>query len=216
MDATSPRSVDVSSDSRSWTLRTRRWIDRALPMDHLLPDRQPYFVGSWVYVFGVITIAALVWVVVSGVVLAFMGPQWWHVSSLGRFFNSLHFWSVQMFFVFMVLHLWGQYFAAGWRDGRAVTWMIGVVIFGVSILTAFTGYLSQQNFDSQFIAINAKDAMNGAGIGAFFNVLNFGQMYGLHVMLLPIAVTFLVVWHIVMVRMRGVVKPIGAEGAAKS
>jgi len=86
----------------------------------------------------------------------------------------------------------------------------------VSILTAFTGYLSQQNFDSQFIAINAKDAMNGAGIGAIFNVLNFGQMYGLHVMLLPIGVTFLVVWHIVMVRTKGVVKPIDAEGASRS
>ena len=163
-----------------------------------------------------VTIAALVWVIVSGVVLAFMGPQWWHISNVGRFFNGLHFWSVQMFFIFMVLHLWGQYFAAGWRDGRVATWMIGVVIFGVSILTAFTGYLSQQNFDSQFIAINAKDAMNGAGIGAFFNVLNFGQMYGLHVMLLPIGVTFLVAAHIVLVRMRGVVKPIGAEGGVRS
>ena len=201
---------------RSWTYRTRQWVDRVLPMDHLLPHRQPYYVGSWVYVFGVITIAALVWVVVSGVVLSFMGPQWWHVSSLGRFFNSLHFWSVQLFFIFMVLHLWGQYFMAGWREGRAATWMIGVVIFGSSILTAFTGYLSQQNFDSQFIAINAKDAMNGAGIGAFFNVLNFGQMYGLHVMLLPIVVTFLVVVHIVMVRARGVVKPIDREGGSPS
>jgi ubiquinol-cytochrome c reductase cytochrome b subunit len=105
---------------------------------------------------------------------------------------------------------------AGWRHGRAATWMIGVVIFGVSILTAFTGYLSQQNFASQFVAINAKDAMNGAGIGAFFNVLNFGQMYGLHVMLLPIGVTFLVVAHIVLVRARGVVKPIDAEGGARS
>ena len=151
---------------------------------------------------------------VSGVVLSFMGPQWWHDTGVGRFFNSLHFWSVQMFFLFMVLHLWGQYFMAGWRDGRALTWMIGVVIFATSILTAFTGYLSQLNFDSEFIAINAKDAMNGAGIGAFFNVLNFGQMYGLHVMLLPMAVTFIVVAHIVMVRSRGVVKPIDPEGGA--
>jgi quinol-cytochrome oxidoreductase complex cytochrome b subunit len=200
----------------SWTLRSRQFIDRFLPMDHLLPDRQPYYVGSWVYVFGVVTIAALVWVVVSGVILSFMGPQWWHDSSLGRFVNSVHFWSVQMFFLFMVLHLWGQYFMAGWRDGRAATWMIGVVIFATSIITAFTGYLSQQNFDSQFIAVNAKDAMNAGGIGAFFNVLNFGQMYGLHVMLLPITITFLVVWHIVMVRSKGVVKPIGAEGGAAS
>ena len=210
-----PTTPNGSVDS-SWTGRVREAIDRMLPMDHLLPRRQPYYVGSWVYVFGVITIAALVWVVLSGVVLSFMGPQWWHDTGLGRFFNSLHFWSVQMFFFFMVLHLWGQYFMAGWRDGRALTWMIGVVIFGASILTAFTGYLSQQNFDSQFIAINAKDAMNSAGIGAFFNVLNFGQMYGLHVMLLPITVTFVVVVHIVMVRARGVVKPIGAEGGSAS
>jgi len=40
-------------------------------------------------------------------------------------------------------------------------------------------------------------------------------MYGLHVMLLPIGVTFLVVVHIVLVRMRGVVKPIDAEGRAR-
>ena len=198
----------------SWTGRVRTTWNRVLPMEHLLPSRQPYYVGSWVYVFGVITIAALVWVVVSGVVLSFMGPQWWHETGVGRFFNSLHFWSVQMFFIFMVLHLWGQYFMAGWRDGRATTWIIGVVIFASSILTAFTGYLSQLNFDSEYIAISAKDAMDGAGIGAFFNVLDFGQMYGLHVMLLPVTVTFLVVAHIVMVRSRGVVKPIDPEGGA--
>ena len=216
MSATDSVEAPAAGDATSWTLRSRGFIERNVPMDHLLPHRQPYYVGSWVYVFGVITIAALVWVVVSGVVLSFMGPQWWHASSVGRFFNGLHFWSVQLFFIFMVLHLWGQYFMAGWRDGRAATWMIGVVIFAVSILTAFTGYLSQQNFDSQFIAINAKDAMNAGGIGAFFNVLNFGQMYGLHVMLLPIAITFLVVAHIVMVRARGVVKPIDAPGGAQS
>ncbi len=206
----------IATKPSSWTLRLRRAIDRGLPTEHLLPDRQPYYVGSWVYVFGVATIAALVWVVGSGVVLSFMGPQWWHDSHLGKFVNSAHLWSVQLFFLFMVLHLWGQYFMAGWRHGRATTWMVGVVIFGISILTAFTGYLSQQNFASQFIAINAKDAMNGAGVGAFFNVLNFGQMYGLHVMLLPIGVTLLVLVHIVLVRMRGVVKPIDPEGGARS
>jgi quinol-cytochrome oxidoreductase complex cytochrome b subunit len=144
-----PVPIQSPSPSRSWTLRVRQAIDSHLPMDHLLPDRQPYYVGSWVYVFGVVTIAALVWVIVSGVVLSSFGPQWWHDSSVGRFFNRLHFWSVQLFFIFMVLHLWGQYFMAGWRSRRAATWMIGVVIFGTSILTAFTGYLAQQNFDAQ-------------------------------------------------------------------
>ncbi len=202
---------DRTRSRGSWSGAAREWLAASLPLEHLLPDRQPYFVGSWVYVFGVTTIAALVWVVASGVILSIFGPQWWHVSAIGRFLNSVHFWSVQMFFIFMVLHLWGQYFAAGWRDGRAPTWIVGVVIFAISVVTAFTGYLSQQNFDSQWIAVNAKDAVNATGLGAFFNVLNFGQMYGLHVMLLPVLVTTLVIVHLVQVRLRGVVRPIEAR-----
>ena len=197
-------------EAGSWTGAIRQRLAAGLPIERLLPDRQPIYVGSWVYVFGVITIAALIWVIGSGVVLALFGPQWWHTTSAGRFFNSLHFWSVQVFFVFMVLHLWGQFFMASWRNGRAPTWMIGAVTFLISILAAFTGYLAQQNLDAQWIGVNAKDAVNSSGLGGFFNVLNFGQMYGLHVMLVPIAITVLVVIHVVQVRMRGVVAPIDA------
>ena len=207
---------EPQTELSSWTLAIRHYLERRLPLTQLLPDRQPFYVGSWVYVFGVVAIVGLMWVVGSGVVLAFFGPQWWHQSGVGHFFNSLHFWAVQVFFVFMVLHLWGQYFAAGWRDGRAPTWMVGVVIFAVTIVTAFTGYVSQQNFDGQWIAVNAKDATNAAGVGSFFNVLNFGQMYGLHVMLLPVLVTTLVVVHIVQVRMRGVVRPIEPSPTART
>jgi quinol-cytochrome oxidoreductase complex cytochrome b subunit len=203
-----PAPGPMGERSGSWTARARAEMAQRLPRENLLPDRQPYYVGSWVYVFGVVTIAALVLTVLSGIILALAGPDWWHLSTAGRFFNSLHFWSVQVFFVFMVLHLWGQYFMASWRGGRATTWMIGVVIFAISIAAAFTGYLSQQNFASQWIAVSAKDALNAAGLGAFFNVLNFGQMYGIHVVLLPAAIIVLVALHILWVRMKGVVRPI--------
>ena len=204
-----PSSVPApESTDATWTGAIRRFLQRRLPLAHLLPVRQPFFVGSWVYVFGVVAITALIWVIGSGIVLAFFGPGWWHVSGIGRFVNSVHFWAVQVFFVFTVIHLWGQYFMASWRDGRATTWLVGVVIFVVGLVTAFTGYVSQQNLDAQWIAINAKDGINATGAGAFFNVLDFGQMYGIHVMLLPILVTMLVVIHVVQVRMRGVVRPI--------
>src|SRR5579859_1389558 len=196
-----------------WTGALRRLVERDLPADSLMPVEQPTYVNSWVYVFGVVTVAALVWVILTGVVLSFFGPQWWHLSGVGRFFNSMHFWSVQIFFAAMVLHLWTQYFGAGWRDGRAGTWVVGAVIFAISIVAAFTGYLSQQNFDAQWIAVNAKDAINSSGAGAFFNVLNFGQMYGIHVMLVPTVVLALIGLHLVQVRMRGVVKPIAKEEA---
>src|ERR1700681_2449974 len=121
IDPDSAAQVPPSAGQREvggWTGPVSGWLERRLPIHKLLPTRQPYYIGSWVYVFGVVTIAALVWVVLSGVILAFFGPEWWHVAGAGRFVNSLHFWSIQLFFIFMVLHLWGQYWAAGWRDAR--------------------------------------------------------------------------------------------------
>jgi ubiquinol-cytochrome c reductase cytochrome b subunit len=158
-------------------------------------------------VLGILTLASFVLLVFSGTILAAFGPQWWHVSAAGRFFNSIHFWSVQLFFFCMVLHLWAQFFMGAWRDGRAMTWVTGAVTFVAAIGTAFTGYLSQQNLDSQWIAVQGKDAMNAIGIGGFFNLLNFGQMYGFHIFILPWLVAALIAVHVLQVRSRGVVKP---------
>jgi ubiquinol-cytochrome c reductase cytochrome b subunit len=121
--------------------------------------------------------------------------------------NSLHLWSVEAFFFFMVIHLWGKFFMAAWRGKRRLTWMTGVVAFVVSIGAAFTGYLSQTNFDSQWISTQAKDGINSTGAGAVFNVLNFGQMLMWHIVLLPVAVVIIAGLHVLMVRRRGVVPP---------
>ena len=74
-----------------------------------------------------------------------------------------------------------------WRGRRRTTWITGVVSFLVSVGAAFTGYLSQQNFDSQWISTQAKDGINSTGAGAIFNVTNFGQMLMWHIVLLPLA-----------------------------
>jgi ubiquinol-cytochrome c reductase cytochrome b subunit len=192
----------------TWTGRAREAAVAALPPDKLLPDTQPVFVASWIYVFGVLTLAAFIVVLASGAVIALAGPAWWHTSGLGHFFNSMHLWSTELFFFFMVVHLWGKFFMAAWRGRRALTWITGAVSFLVSIGTAFTGYLTQQNFDSQWIGTQAKDGLNASGVGAFFNVLNFGQMLMWHIVLLPLVVALLIGGHILLVRRRGVCPPL--------
>jgi quinol-cytochrome oxidoreductase complex cytochrome b subunit len=201
----------VESAPTGWTARLRTRISHIVPEGQALPDRQPVYMSSWIYIFGVLTLAALVVVVVSGILLAMGGVTWWHVSGLGRFVNSLHLWSVELFFAFMVVHLWGKFWMAAWRGNRALTWMTGVVAFLASIGTAFTGYLSQANFASQWISTQAKDGINSIGAGAFFNVLNPGQMLLWHVVLLPLAVGVIVVLHVILVRRHGIVPPIDAD-----
>ena len=108
----------------------------------------------------------------------------------------------------MVVHLWGKYWMAAWRGGRVRVWVTGAITFLIAIPCALTGYVSQQNFDAQWIATQAKDGLNAAGVGAFFNVTNFGQMYSFHILLLPVAVCALVAGHVLLVRRNGVVPPI--------
>ena len=200
-----------ASAERSWTVRLRRRAVAALPPEKLLPDGQPTYVASWIYVFGVLSIASLATIILTGTILSLKGPTWWHVSGIGHFFNSMPLWSVELFFFFMAVHLWGKYWMAAWRGGRARVWMTGAVTFLVAIPAALTGYVSQQNFDAQWISTQAKDAMNSVGIGAFFNLLNFGQMYSYHVLLLPAAVVALVIAHVLLVRKHGVVPPYELE-----
>jgi len=205
----------LPGDERQWTAKVRTATVAALPPDKMLPDRQPAYVASWIYVFGVLTLSALAIVILSGLVLAIFGPSWWHNTSTGLFFNSLHLWSTELFFFFMVVHLWGKFFMAAWRGKRRLTWITGVVAFVVSIGTAFTGYLSQQNFDSQWIGTQAKDGINATGAGAIFNVLNFGQMLMWHIMLLPLVLGVIVAGHVLLVRRRGVVPPFAVKPPAE-
>jgi ubiquinol-cytochrome c reductase cytochrome b subunit len=199
--------VSATEAPTSWTGRVREAAVEALPPEKLLPDSQPTYVASWIYVFGVASIASLVVIIASGCVLALKGPAWWHFTDVGHFFNSIHLWAVELFFFVMVIHLWGKYWMAAWRGGRTRVWITGAVIFLVAVPTALTGYVSQQNFDAQWISTQAKDGLNSVGVGAFFNVMNFGQMYSYHILLLPAAVVALVVAHLLLVRRHGVVPP---------
>jgi ubiquinol-cytochrome c reductase cytochrome b subunit len=208
---TATRPAAPVAPAASWTTKVHDHVTGLVPPGQALPDRQPAYVASWIYVFGVLTLAAFVVVLLSGAALAIGGATWWHVSSLGHFVNSLHLWSTELFFACMVIHLWGKFWMAAWRGNRRLTWMSGVLAFVMSIGTAFTGYLSQSNLDAQWISTQAKDGLNSIGLGAWFNVLNPGQMLMWHIVLLPLVIGIITVAHIVLVRRHGVVPPIDSE-----
>jgi ubiquinol-cytochrome c reductase cytochrome b subunit len=120
----------------------------------------PAFVRSPAYFFGVVSLSSLVLLILTGIILAAFGPQWWHDNAIGHFVNSLHFWCAELFFFSMTLHLWVAFFKGAWRHGRGLIWVSGAIIFLAGIGTAFTGYLSMTNFSAQWIAAQGKDALN--------------------------------------------------------
>jgi ubiquinol-cytochrome c reductase cytochrome b subunit len=186
--------------------RARRWFFRTWPPQRLLPDSEPIYVKSWLYTFGVAALVCLLMLVASGVVLALAGPQWWMESKVGAWFGAFHYWAVQLFFMAMVAHLVAVLLMGAFR-GRALTWMLGLLSFAAAATTGLTGFVALQDFEGQWVATQAKDALNSAGAGAFLNLLDAGQVLTMHVVVLPLVVVGLVVAHLLWVRKHGICPP---------
>jgi quinol-cytochrome oxidoreductase complex cytochrome b subunit len=197
------------------TRRAQRYLQNNLTLEDALPTKMPVYVNSAAYLFGVSALSGLAMLIFTGIVMTIFGPDWYHVSGIGRFFNSLHFWSVQVFFGAMLMHLVAKFFMAAWRDGRWKTWFVGALAFGIAMFTGLTGFLSQTNWDAQWIAVQSKDAMNAIGIGQFFNTMDTGQVLTLHVVVLPLVVVILVGFHLYQIRSDSPVRPLPLEGEAK-
>lgn len=190
--------------------RMRRGFFRTWPPQQLLPDAEPIYVKSWLYVAGIMSVSSLVMLFATGIPLAIMGPQWWMRSSLGGFVHSMHFWAVQLFFLFVFAHFISVFLMGAFRGRRALTWMLGVLAFLVGVVTAFTGYASLQDFEAQWITTQGKDAINSTGMGWLFNLLDTAQMITLHVAVLPLTALGVVAMHVLWVRKRGIAPPYDA------
>jgi ubiquinol-cytochrome c reductase cytochrome b subunit len=189
------------------TTGAQRALRRTLTLEDALPTRMPVYVNSIAYLFGATALMAFLMLILSGVLLALGGPFWYHTNSVGRFIDYTHFWSVQVFFAGIFAHLATKFFMGAWRGGRWTTWAVGSLLLAAAIFTGLTGYLLQTNWDSQWIATQAKDAMNASGVGAVFNTMNTGQVLMLHAIVLPLVVAAAIGVHLLLVRHDSPVRP---------
>jgi len=86
-------------------------------------------------------VVVLLVVLVFGFVFAMGGSVWWYIFIVGCFMNLVHFWSVELFFVFMVIYLWGKFWMVVWCGCWILMWVMGVVVFLGLIGMVFIGYL---------------------------------------------------------------------------
>lgn len=190
----------------NWTQTSKHLLGEVMSADTWLPTEMPEYAQGFMYMLGSLTASSFVVLVISGILLAMNGPAVWSTNEAVRFVAATHFWAVQAFFFFMMLHLWRVFFTGAWRGGRGLTWLLGAVAFIIAIPTAFTGFLINGDLYGQWNAVQAKDGLNALGLG-WVNLTNAGQMFGMHVVVLPLVLTVVIALHITRVRMKSVVPP---------
>ncbi len=174
---------------------------------NLMLDVVPSYANKVFYSLGFLSMTSLFMLVVSGMIMVFKGSAWWFSDSLGIFVRSVHLWSAQAFVLFVLLHLLIVFLTSGYRSPRRFTWVIGASMLFLALMEAEFGYGLRGDFSSQWRALQASDLYNGSGLGHFINNLNYAQIYGIHIMLIPLVILGLLFVHYFLVKTRGIAKP---------
>lgn len=167
----------------------------------------PSYANKFFYSLGFLSMTALLILILSGIVMVFNGPTWWLVDSFGVYVRSIHLWATQAFVFFIFLHLLRVFLTSAFRLNRKLTWVFGALMFTFAMFEAELGYGLRGDFSSQWRALQASDLYNGSGLGLFINNLNYAQVYGIHIIIIPAIIVSLLFVHYFLVRVMGVAKP---------
>jgi ubiquinol-cytochrome c reductase cytochrome b subunit len=136
----------------------------------------------------------------------------------GWLIRSIHHWGANLMVVFVVLHMLRVFFQAAYKYPRELTWIVGVGLFGLTILFGFTGYLLPWDQRAYWATTVGTEIAGGVPvIGDFLlNVLRGGadvsqatlsRFFGFHVLVLPLLTGGALVLHLVFVHQLGLAHP---------
>jgi ubiquinol-cytochrome c reductase cytochrome b subunit len=167
----------------------------------------PAYANKFLYSLGFLSLTSFMVLLVTGVAMALFGPDWWLTNSTGRYFRSIHLWATQAFVLFIILHFIVVFFSSGFKKPRRLTWVIGILMFLFVIAEAEFGYVLRGDFSGQWRGLQGADFYNGTGMGAWINSINYRQIYGIHVVVVPAVLLGLLFLHYLRIRILGIAKP---------
>lgn len=144
----------------------------------------------------------------------------------GWLIRSIHSWSANLMIAVMMVHLFSVYFTQGYRKPRELTWVTGVLLFGLILVFGFSGYLLPWNtlaFFATQVGTNVAGQVPVVGHlivkllrgGDNVTGATLSRFYGIHVAILPLLVTFLLAAHLFLVQAQGMSVPPEVEKSGR-
>lgn len=218
-----------------------RFLDARYNMDvaREFADKQAHKrlppITGWLHVFGSLSLIAFLSQIVTGILLLIYyrpTPDEAHKSiqyitgevHFGWLYRQIHAWGATMMILAVLLHMARTYFMGAYKKPREITWVVGVMIFMVTIVFGFTGYLLPWN-QLSYWATTVGTEISGAvpWIGPTLQQFMLGaddvggetlsRFFTVHVIILPWLLFFLVAVHLFMIRSQNLatMEPVGRE-----
>jgi ubiquinol-cytochrome c reductase cytochrome b subunit len=213
-----------------------KWLDDRLPVarfakEHLMDFPTPKNL-NYFWTFGAILVMCLAVQIVTGIILAMhytpnVAMAFDSVEHIrrdvngGRIIQATHAVGASMFFVALYVHIFRNLFFGSYKAPREILYIIGVIIFILTMATAFMGYVlpwGQMSFWGATVITNIFSAIPVVGESVLqllrggFAVGNptLNRFFSLHY-LLPFVISALVALHIWALHVPGNNNPIGVD-----
>jgi quinol-cytochrome oxidoreductase complex cytochrome b subunit len=216
------------------TWRVWHWLDSryklALLMEAMLHVEIPRTVRT--YYLGGITLFFFIVQVITGILLTIYyqpTPDTAYDSILfimnevnfGWLIRSVHAWGANLMILFCVLHLLRIFFQGVYKAPREITWGAGIFLLAVTLGFGFTGYLlpwDQRAFWATIVGTEIARAVPLIGeyllvflrSGPEITARTLSRFYGIHVLVLPASLAFLLAIHLTLVHQQGLADPTGS------
>lgn len=172
-------------------------------------------IAFFLFLVLVVTGAWLMFFYVPSVERAYPDIQALETSvTFGMLMRNMHRWAAHLMVLTVFLHLCRVFFTGGYKHPREFNWVVGVVLWVVTLLLSFTGYLLPWD-QLSYWAITVGTNMIGSApfIGDLVRLLLLGakevgqealiRFYTLHIIILPLVMTILISVHFWRVRKDG-------------
>jgi quinol-cytochrome oxidoreductase complex cytochrome b subunit len=228
----------MASEHSSYTpgSSVEKWLDDRLPVvrfakEHLMDFPTPKNLNYW-WTFGAILVMCLGVQIVTGIILAMhytpnVALAFDSVEHIrrdvngGRVIQATHAVGASMFFVALYIHIFRGLYYGSYKAPREIIWILGVLIFILTMATAFMGYIlpwGQMSFWGATVISNVFTAIPGIGesikqlvLGGFaVGNPTLNRFFSLHY-LLPFIIAAVVGLHIWALHVPGNNNPIGVE-----
>ncbi len=144
----------------------------------------------------------------------------------GWLVRSIHAWSANLMVFFAFLHLVTVFFMKAYRPPRELTWITGVLLLFLILGFGFSGYLlpwNQLSFFATRVGTDIAGVVPGVGPwmlrflrgGSRVTGGTLSRFYGWHVAILPAITVSLLTVHLLLVQIKGMSVPPGADEEAK-
>jgi ubiquinol-cytochrome c reductase cytochrome b subunit len=209
-----------------------QWLDDRLGLSGLRYP-VPRYANSLPYVLGAVTATSFVLLVITGIYLGqFYDPGTSEgaynsvvyiieTPALGELIRSLHFWLAAILVVTLVLHMVRTFFTASFKAPREVTWILGVLLFGLGGGALYTGTLLKVDQEAVEALAHSNEIADFFGVLGFWfsadftdNVSQLVRTYIAHVSIVPVLILGLLIVHMLLIKRHGI-SPVPRGSAAE-